>query len=326
MSEIAVSIFCNTYNHGAFIRDALEGFVSQKTNFSFEVLVHDDASTDNTADIIREYEEKYPDIIKPIYQTENQYSKGIKITREFQYPRVKGKYVAYCEGDDYWIDPLKLQKQFDALEKHPEVDICAHASRGVEPFSKKVLFEMAPKNKKDFTIIPVEDVILEGGNSYVATSALFCRRRLIEETPEFRRIHTYDYTMQIWGALRGGMIYFGEVMSEYRTHVPGSWTERIWADKEKRVAHCNRTLNMLEQLDKETDYKYTETIKERRFRTEINVLLIEEKYKEILGDKYKGIIKKYALKTRIGFYIKAYLPFVDKTRSKLIEIKRGQKK
>ena len=85
----------------------------QKTDFPFEILIHDDASTDGTADIIREYEAKYPDIIKPIYQTENQYSKGIKVSQVYQFPRAKGKYIALCEGDDYWTDPYKLQKQVD---------------------------------------------------------------------------------------------------------------------------------------------------------------------------------------------------------------------
>lgn len=119
-SNILVSIICNTYNHEPYIRQCLEGFVMQKTNFPFEVLIHDDASTDNTADIIREYEVNYPDIIKPIYQTENQYSKKTGIMKTFQYPRVKGKYIALCEGDDYWIDSLKLQKQVDFLEKNLE--------------------------------------------------------------------------------------------------------------------------------------------------------------------------------------------------------------
>jgi len=98
----------------------------QKTTFAFEVLIHDDASTDGTADIIREYEKKYPDIIKPIYQTENQYSKGIKNTLTYQFPRAKGKYIAFCEGDDYWTDPYKLQKQADFLEANPEYNLCSH--------------------------------------------------------------------------------------------------------------------------------------------------------------------------------------------------------
>ena len=110
-NHIMVSVICNVFNHEAYIRDALEGFVSQKTNFPFEVLIHDDASTDKSADIIHEYEAKYPNLIKPIYQTQNQYSRGGGITRKFQIPRVKGKYIAMCEGDDYWTDENKLQKQ-----------------------------------------------------------------------------------------------------------------------------------------------------------------------------------------------------------------------
>ena len=115
-----VSVCTITYNHEKYIRDCLEGIVTQKTNFPFEAIVHDDASTDKTADIIREYAEKYPDIIKPVYQTENQHSKGIRISATFIYPKVRGKYIAICEGDDYWTDPYKLQKQVDFLEANPD--------------------------------------------------------------------------------------------------------------------------------------------------------------------------------------------------------------
>jgi len=96
----------------------------QKTGFDFEVLIHDDASTDGTSDIIREYEKKYPNIIKPIYQKENQYSKGVLISLTYQFPRAKGKYIALCEGDDYWTDPYKLQKQVDFMEANPEYSLC----------------------------------------------------------------------------------------------------------------------------------------------------------------------------------------------------------
>ena len=111
-----VSICCITYNHEKYISECLDGFIKQKTDFTFEVLIHDDASTDKTATIIREYEAKHPDIIKPIYQTENQFSKGVSVSNVYNFPRVKGKYIAMCEGDDYWTDPLKLQKQVDYLE------------------------------------------------------------------------------------------------------------------------------------------------------------------------------------------------------------------
>lgn len=121
--EIIVSINCLVYNHEPYLKQCFEGFVMQKTNFKFEVLIHDDASTDGSVEIIKEYTDKYPDIFKPYFQKENQYSQGNgfvggKINRE----RAKGKYIALCEGDDYWIDPLKLQKQVDFLEKHKEYD------------------------------------------------------------------------------------------------------------------------------------------------------------------------------------------------------------
>ena len=126
-NQIVVSIQCLTYNHALYIRQCLDGFVMQKTNFRFEAIVHDDASTDGTQDIIREYEKKYPDIIKPIYQKENQYSKGIPgFITNLVSSKCKGKYIAICEGDDYWIDPNKLQMQVDFLESHPEYSMCFH--------------------------------------------------------------------------------------------------------------------------------------------------------------------------------------------------------
>src|SRR5690554_319935 len=104
MKQPLVSICCLAFNHEKYIEICLEGFLFQKTTFPFEVLIHDDASTDRTAEIIKEYERKYPHIIKSIYQTQNQYSKGVGVNRVFNFPRAQGKYIAMCEGDDYWTD------------------------------------------------------------------------------------------------------------------------------------------------------------------------------------------------------------------------------
>jgi glycosyltransferase involved in cell wall biosynthesis len=118
-----VSICCITYNHESFIRDAIEGFLMQKTEFLIEIVIHDDASTDNTAEIIKEYAEKYPSLFVPIYQYRNQFSQGIKPLPNFVFPAARGKYIALCDGDDYWTDPFKLQKQVDFLESNPEVGL-----------------------------------------------------------------------------------------------------------------------------------------------------------------------------------------------------------
>ena len=116
--ELMVTIHCLVYNHKPYLRQCLDGFVMQKTNFRFEAIVHDDASTDGSTEIIREYAEKYPEIIKPIIETENQYSKHDGSIGRIMEAHTYGKYVAICEGDDYWIDPLKLQKQVDFLNNN----------------------------------------------------------------------------------------------------------------------------------------------------------------------------------------------------------------
>ena len=128
MIEPFVSICCLTYNHTQFIRQCIDGFMTQETNFFFEIIIHDDASTDDTANIIREYEQKFPNIVKPIYQRINQCSKGAKyfanyLSQNF-YSKARGKYIAFCEGDDYWTDPYKLQKQVEFLEKNTDYSFC----------------------------------------------------------------------------------------------------------------------------------------------------------------------------------------------------------
>ena len=133
MDEIKplVAIHCLVYNHEPYLRDCFEGFVMQQTNFPFVAIVHDDASTDGSTAIIREYEEKYPHIFKPIYETENQYSKrdgSLDRIMDEAINATGAKYVAMCEGDDYWTDPLKLQKQVDFMESHLDYSMCFHAA------------------------------------------------------------------------------------------------------------------------------------------------------------------------------------------------------
>ncbi len=126
------SICCITYNHKSYIREAIDSFLMQETNFPFEILIHDDASTDGTTKIIMDYAKKYPDIIRPIIQTENQYTKGGLINPRFVFPKARGKYIALCEGDDYWTDKTKLQKQVTFLENNPGYVITYTDSRSFD--------------------------------------------------------------------------------------------------------------------------------------------------------------------------------------------------
>lgn len=117
---LLVSIICHTYNQENYIKDTIDGFLMQKTNFLYEIIIHDDASTDCTKKIIESYVSKFPEKFVPVYQAENQFSKKKDILANFTYPKAKGKYIAVCEGDDYWTDEYKLQKQVDFLENNPD--------------------------------------------------------------------------------------------------------------------------------------------------------------------------------------------------------------
>lgn len=219
-NDILVSISCITYNHEPYIRQCLDGFVMQKTNFKFEVLIHDDASTDGTANIIREYLDKYPNLIKPIFQAENQYSKGIAISQTYNCPRAKGKYIALCEGDDYWTDPYKLQKQVDFLEANPEYSMCfANAIEHWEDGSKD---DKCFSNIEDRDYTGVE--IYE--NWIVPTASVLYRKEIVfsERYKEIRSNKNFIFgdivlflTCAEFGKLRG----MSDVVSVYRRHEGG---------------------------------------------------------------------------------------------------------
>ncbi len=300
-----VSIVCDTFNHEKYIAKAIESFLMQKTSFKFEVLIHDDASTDRTVEIIQKYVEKYPDIIKPIFQKENQYSQHINIQLTYQSPRARGKYLALCEGDDFWEDPMKLQKQYEVLENHPELDICAHGANLVNESGETVLQQIAPRDIE--CVIPVEDVIMgEGG--FVATNSLMYRKSLNQHIPNFRKALFLDYTLQIHGSLRGGMYYLSDIMSSYRYMATGSWTSRMTQNHNLSHDFFEKKQKMLDCLDSDTKSEYHEIIKKRQLTNEFIDLNDNKLYREALGEKYKMIVKELPRMEQVKLIIKSRFP------------------
>lgn len=219
-SDVLVSICCITYNHAPYIRQCLDGFIMQKTNFEFEILIHDDASTDGTADIIREYEAKYPNILKPIYQTENQYSKGKNISATYNWPRAVGKYIAQCEGDDYWTDPLKLQKQVDFMEANPEYSMCFH--------KVNTMIQETGEIKNEFIVrdMPGKSTILDlAEGNYIHTPSVLYRRYsgVQEQCQKMMPCLPGDYVMWMLLAEKGDIYKFNEPMAVYR-YGSGMWS------------------------------------------------------------------------------------------------------
>lgn len=217
-----VSIVCITYNHERFIRDALDGFVMQKTNFPFEILVNDDASTDGTADIVREYESKYPDLFRCVYHTKNQWGKK-DVCRDILYPMIRGQYVALCEGDDYWTDPLKLQKQVDFLDAHPECSICFHPVT-VKYDDKSQPDSIFPSEKmlQGKTILEFDDLLK---CNFIQTNSVMYRWRFHENPLDLipDGILPGDWFLHLLHAQVGKIGFLPDVMAVYRRHASGIW-------------------------------------------------------------------------------------------------------
>lgn len=212
-SNPLVSICCISYNQENYIRDAIEGFLMQKTTFPVEIIIHDDASTDATANIIRDYSEKYPDLFITIFQTENQYSKGVKPFSKYVLPKVKGKYIAACEGDDYWIDPLKLQKQVDFLERNPGFGLVYTKVKYFNQSKKKIVRKQWGGPSTSFECLLMHNVI--------PTLTVVSRREiLINYEQEMgllkKNWKAADYPMWLYTALKSKIHFIDQITGVYR--------------------------------------------------------------------------------------------------------------
>ena len=260
ISDVRVSVICITYNQKKYIRRAIDSMLSQVTEFQFEVIVHDDVSTDGTVAILREYEEKCPEIIRVIYETENQYSKGVDFVAQMVRETARGKYIALCEGDDFWTDDHKLQLQYEVMEAHPECDMCACYGCTVTEDGVDEVSDIRPI--KHDGILPVEDVI-RGGGQYLVTAGLFYRRSMYDEMLPFERVIPLDYAQQIKGALKGGIYYIDRKMAVYRRYSGGSWTNNVLRNKERLKVQWSKEIALLKQLDIDTDGRYHDAIEMR---------------------------------------------------------------
>ena len=310
-----VSISCFTFNHEPYIRQCLDGFIMQKTNFTFEVLIHDDASTDRTANIIREYESKYPGIIKPIYQTENQYSKGVKID-PINYNRAVGKYIAMCEGDDYWTDPLKLQKQVDFLETHEDVSMCFHDANVIDTESN-IVGNFKRYNQNQYALI--EEILLGRGGFIPTASIVFEAQFVKSGYPDYcLNCHVGDFPLQLYLSAKGKVFYFNEVMSVYRQNA-GNWTHNFsQRDFSLQVNGWMSEFIVTDGINALLDYKYADTITQFQADYIIGIILLPHRNKKTEIKKIFGsYIEKFHFKSKIKFFLICHAFFFYRLFTKL---------
>lgn len=218
-----VTICCTAFNHEAYLRDAIEGFLKQDFSRTMEIIVHDDASTDGTAAIIAEYSRKHPGLIQPILQKENQFSRGVKIWATQLFPRARGRYIALCEGDDFWTDPLKLSRQVEFLERHPDFIMTSGAY---------ARWDMRTNDRRDIVTIPAGKEIRDGGYEFTLDdlkSAWITKTLTLvfrNEKEIFSRLLQYETGRDvnlIYHLLKDGRkgFYFTDILGVYRVHEQG---------------------------------------------------------------------------------------------------------
>lgn len=307
MDEMMVSVLCMTYNHVGLIAKALDGFVMQKTSFCFEVLVHDDASTDGTIDILKSYETKYPDILKILYEKENQYSKGNNIFQIMR-PLAHGKYIAICEGDDYWTDAHKLQKQVDFMETHSDVMLCCHSAseHNLKTDRKYVI----PAGKTE-SYYPSMEEIIERGGGYFPTCSFMVRSDLEIIPDRWGKGICGDFRRILHARLKGRVFFMNDNMAVHTYLYPGSWSSTHEEDQEKMRAFRTAELEAMASFNQDTDYQYDQAVQYRIHRTQIAIEYgLNQNYKKIFSKEYKEARKVLSFKMRIIVWLRAFMPFV----------------
>lgn len=214
-----VSVCVITYNHVTFIGQCLQSIVDQETDFKIEVIVHDDASTDGTKEVINRFHREFPELIFPILQNENQYSQGIRIWPQIVFPQAKGRYIAICEGDDYWMDTLKLQKQIDFMKSNEECSLVFHACLRNSYGEERIV-------RYDGSV-PLDLNQYLSKLPFAATASLLFKRTIIQHyEPWMYKLFAGDFVIRYLAFLEGKMGYIDDVMSVYNKGVPGSWSSR----------------------------------------------------------------------------------------------------
>jgi glycosyltransferase involved in cell wall biosynthesis len=282
-----VTIICPTYNQEKFIAEALDGFVKQKTNFPFEIIVHDDASTDKTIEIVKKYEKEFSQLFNNIYQNVNQFSQEITRITRLTYKAARGKYIALCEGDDYWTDENKLQKQVDFLEANPGYAICFHGVNVLKDSKEKSSVLNRSDKEETYSILDLAEM------NIIHTPSVVFRNGLFDKLPGwFNESPVGDYVLHMLNAKKGLIKYFPETMAVYRVHDSG-----VWGQPGTPVNHAKWlwVLNKLQQEDfDEAVIKRISAQKNKTFNEYIEWLLYKKDFPLII-ESYRKLYNKSEL-------------------------------
>lgn len=281
MKDIIVSVICTVYNHEKFLERCLNGFVIQQTNFGFEVIVHDDASNDNSPKIIKKYAQKYSEIIRPIFQKENQFSTGKDIVQDIILPQCKGKYVAFCEGDDYWTDAQKLQRQVDAIENIQGCVMCVHNT---------ISHDLVTQKERPFFYSHTVDFMTEKEvfMEWSVHTSSYLMKKEIAQKPRFARKYWFgDYVYLTIAYDKGKIVRLPNTMSVYNFNNENGVTAKV-RDLDNNSGSIKRRerIDYLKEYDEYTLHRHECIVNKRINQIDFDELLRHTKNTESIDKDF----------------------------------------
>lgn len=301
--KIYTSCICITYNQEIYIKDAIDSMLAQQTEYRFEIIIHDDLSTDKTREIILDYKENYPTIINLILQEENQYSKGKRII-PLAVKESSSEFLAICEGDDYWIDKNKLQKQILTLLKNNNISLCIHKAYK-DDNGCYTEWDEIDHGKKE-RVLSINDVILST-SQFAPTASYFMRKEVIESLPSWAdQAPVGDFLIEVYSKKVGAIIYMPDTMSVYRFFALGSWSINELAD-------LNKKIKLNEKMIQVYDY-----IKLDDIHVPADLFARREKYAYITNIKISFLLKN---KEEIKNSLDRYMSYRNYSRATIYVVK-----
>ncbi|TMO04174.1 glycosyltransferase [Pseudoalteromonas sp. S558] len=302
--KVYTSIICTTFNQEDYIRDAINGFLAQITQYKFEIIIHDDLSTDNTRLIIKEYQQKYPSIIKLVLQDVNQFSMNINLPFKYSLAIAKGEYVALCEGDDFWVDSSKLQKQLIELNKRTNVNLCVHNAFTINSEGMAHPSYQFPVRDNSTHVIDYIE-IYKIHSQFSPTASMFIRKSTLDSLPNFfYDAPIGDFFLEALSGING-VVYLHEKMSVYRRESHNSWSSETINNINKLKKHNICMLEAIERLECYTKGKYSSYIQLKK-----QFIYGQLCMQSLLQHKYLEAVKYFNKYCSKGFHLKSLLSLV----------------
>lgn len=294
-----VTVVCCSYNHEKYIRETIEGFLKQKTEYDFKILIHDDASTDNTQAIIKDVIKNYPNKFITILQSDNKRSKGIKIEKDIIGPLIKTKYVALCEGDDLWTDETKLDRAIKFLENHPGFSSFGHNTIVLDCRNGKKYKYCKYRTNHNFTLKQTIDNVPH-------FSSLVLKTHYFTERPDFfSHLNAGDVSLKISLCLKEKMRYCRKTMSVYRKYSgDDSFSTNNIQTNEQKILNAKRAIEYLNYVKRFVERNDVKWVDFRILKKEFEIHYLQGDYKILLSKHFKKVFRSLSLKNKIKIYLR----------------------